>query len=197
LNNKDEQVLRYLKAKKTALFNGSGFPNLESLTMGGNVITILELQGGWGRVNTFDVNQPGILKDVTYLTRPDLVQKFVVVGWRKDTKITYWVDPPPGTVYWPLVSSRPLWIPLERLEPFPTLPKVVKAVTSQDIRTTPSVKGLKSGLKLSEGETARIVEYYPSGSNVWGRLSGGGWIALVLNWNYPTDWKMETLPPLP
>jgi hypothetical protein len=195
LNNKDEQKLRYLKGNKTALFNGSGFPNLESITMGGNVITIIELQGGWGRVNTINYDQPGSLKDVNYMTRPDLVQKFVVVGWRKDTKTTYWVNPPPGSIYWPLVSSKPIWIPLDRLEPFPSLPKTVKAVTTQKIRKTPSTDGKATGLELVEGDSARIIEYYPSGSNVWGRLADGGWIALVLNWKYPTDWKMETLPP--
>ncbi|MEW5891406.1 MAG: hypothetical protein AB1768_20785, partial [Pseudomonadota bacterium] len=40
LNNNNEKKLRYLKADDTALFNGAGFPQLESLTMGGNVITL-------------------------------------------------------------------------------------------------------------------------------------------------------------
>ncbi|GAB4467671.1 MAG: hypothetical protein Kow0070_30950 [Anaerolineales bacterium] len=197
LNNNNEKKLRYLKSADTALFNTAGFPQLESLTMGGNIITLTEIQNGWGKVNTFDYTNPGVLKDVDYFTRPDLVHKFVVVAYDKKTKATFWVNPPHGDIYWPLVSSRPVWISLERLEPFPILPMTVRAKTSQPIRKTPSATGEETGFTFAEGDTARIVEYYPSGSNVWGRMTGGGWIALVLNWKYPTDWSMATLPPPP
>lgn len=195
LNGNNKQKLRYLKADNTALFNSAGFPKLESLTMGGNVITLLEIQGGWGRVNTINYTNPGALKEVNYATRPDLVHKFVVVAWKKDTKTTYWVNPPVGELYWPLVASRDVWIQMERLEPFPTLPMVVTAKTTQKIRESPGLDGEETGSEFSEGESGRIVEYHPAGSNVWGRLSGGGWIALLLHWKYPTDWSMATLPP--
>lgn len=195
LNGNDAKKLRYLKADNTALFNTSGFPNLESLTMGGNVITLVELKDDWGRVNTIDYDKPGALKDVDYVTRPDLIHKFVVVGYRKSTRTTYWLNPPHGDIYWPLVSSRAVWISMDRLEPFPILPMVVTAKTSQVIRKKPASDGDETGFKFLEGESGQIVEYYPSGSNVWGRLSGGGWIALTLNWKYPTDWSMATLPP--
>ncbi len=195
LNGNNEKKLRYLKADDTALFNTSGFPNLESLTMGGNIVTLAEITNGWGRVNTIDFERPGVLKDVNYQTHPDLVHKFVVVGYRKDTRITYWLNPPHGDIYWPLVSNRAVWIPMERLEPFPILPMEVTAKTSQEVRKTPGVDGEESGYEFTEGETRSIVEYYPSGSSVWGRLSGGGWIALVLHWKYPTSWSMATLPP--
>lgn len=197
LNNNNEKKLRYLKAPDTALFNGAGFPQLESLTMGGNIITLTEIQNGWGKVKTLDYVNPGTLKDVDYFTRPDLVHKFVVVAYDKTTKSTFWVKPPHGDIYWPLVSSRPVWISLERLEPFPILPMTVRAKTSQPIRKTPAANGEETGFTFAEGDTARIVEYYPSGSNVWGRITGGGWIALILNWKYPTDWSMATLPPPP
>lgn len=197
LNNNNEKKLRYLKANDTALFNGAGFPQLESLTMGGNLITLTEIQNGWGKVKTIDYANPGKLRDVDYFTRPDLVHKFVVVGYDRDTKTTFWVNPPHGAIYWPLVSSRPVWISLERLEPFPILPMTVKAKVTQPIRKTPAENGEETGFVLGEGESARIVEYYPSGSNVWGRIAGSGWIALVLNWKYPTDWSMQTLPPPP
>ncbi len=197
LNDNNEKKLRYLKSPDTALFNGAGFPQLESLTMGGNIITLTEIQNGWGKVKTLDYVNPGTLKDVDYFTRPDLVHKFVVVAYNKTTKSTFWVKPPHGDIYWPLVSSRPVWISLERLEPFPILPMTVRAKTSQPIRKTPAANGEETGFTFAEGDTARIVEYYPSGSNVWGRMTGGGWIALVLNWKYPTDWSMATLPPPP
>jgi len=197
LNGNNEKKLRYLKAKDTALFNTSGFPKLESLTMGGNIITLREINNGWGRVNTISYESPGALKNVDYVTRPDLVHKFVVVAWDKKTRSTFWVNPPPGDMYWPLVVSRDVWIQMERLEPFPILPMVVTAKKTQVIRKTPSTEGAETGEEFSEGDSGQIVEYYPSASNVWGRLSGGGWIALVLNWKYLTDWSMATLPPPP
>ena len=88
LNDQDARKLRYLKADWTALFDHKGFPYLESKTMGGNVITIDALQGGWGRVHTFGLRGNGSLKDINYTTRPDLVQKMVVVKWDKKTKRT-------------------------------------------------------------------------------------------------------------
>ena len=146
-------------------------------------------------MNTLDFGSARALGDVNYDTRPDVIHKFVVVGYKKDTKTTYWVNPPQGDIYWPLVSTRDVWIQMERLEPFPILPMEVTAKKTQVIRATPSMDGEETGSEFSEGETRRIVEYYPSGSSVWGRFSGGGWIALVLYWEYLTSWSMATLPP--
>jgi len=195
LNGQDERKLRYLKANNTALFDHNGFPDLESLTMGGNVIQVAELQGDWARVNTIDYVNPGALKGFDYVTRPDLIQKFVVVAWDKKTRSTFWVNPPPGAIYWPLVARLPVWIPLERLEPFPSLPLMVTANTEQKVRKTPENKGEETGSIFSVGETGRIVEYYPSASNVWGRLVGSGWIALLKDHKYLTDWSMATRSP--
>jgi len=195
LNGNDEKKLRYLKLDNSGLFNGAGFPKLESLTMGGNVITIVEIQGNMGRVNTIDYDHPGALKDVNYITRPDLVHKFVVVAWDKQTKTTYWVNTPQGAIYWPLVSDKDVWIPMDRIEPFPSLPRIVTANTDQVLKKTPSRDGEDMGTLLPAGELVRIVEYYPSGPNVWGRVSTGGWIALLLNHKYLTDWTMATTPP--
>jgi len=195
LNNNNEKKLRFLKSDSTALFNGAGFPQLESLTMGGNVITLDELQAGWGRVHTIDYVDPGALKEADYVTRPDLVHKFVVVGWSRKSKQTYWATTPQGDIYWPLVASKPIWIELERLEPFPVLPMDVTATTAQKIRKEPKIDSPLNGRELKVGETARIMEYFPSASNVWGKLQEGGWVALVLYGHYPTSWSMATIPP--
>jgi len=202
LNANEEKLLRYIKADDTAIFNTSGFPNLESLTMGGNVITLDEIQGDWGIVHTLDLGESLSPQDVNYITRPDLIHKFVVVGWRKTTKETYWVDPPPGEMYWPLVSSRDVWISLERLEKFPDLPVKVTANQTVYIHMQPGPNNGSALLRLFKGQSATVVEYRLSGSNVWGRLRTGGWIALL--WypelhdpQYPTTWTMETLPPPP
>jgi len=201
LNNNDQKKLGYLKSNNTALFNGAGFPQLESLTMGGNIISISEVQGNWGRVYTLDYSSPGSLKDINYYTRPDLVHKFVVVVWKNDTRTTFWVNSPKGALYWPLVSNRPIWINLDQLEPFPTIPMTVTINTPQKPRVNPVLSSPFSGAELNKGDMARIVEYFPSGSNVWARLEGGGWIALLLyqggGVQYLTDWSMATVPPPP
>jgi hypothetical protein len=195
LNNNNKDKLRFLKSPSTALFNGAGFPQLESLTMGGNVITLDEIRAGWGRVHTIDYASPGMLRDMDYVTRPDLVHKFTIVGWSRRTQQTYWANTVQGDIYWPLVSSRPVWIQLERLEPFPILPMQVTATASQDIRKNPEIDSALNGRKFKEGETGRIMEYFPSGPNVWGKLQEGGWVALLLNSKFPTTWSMVTFPP--
>jgi hypothetical protein len=201
LNNYDAKKINYIKADNTALFNGNGFPQMASVTMGGNIITIDNIEDGWGRVHTLDYNNPGNLGEISYITRPDLIHKFVVVGWKRSSKTTYWVNPPHGDLYWPLVSSREVWMPLEWLEPFPQLPLVVTANTTQEIKVNPAKDSPSTGSELTEGTSARVVKYYPSASDVWGRLANGGWIALLTHEKgfvkYPTSWQMETLPPPP
>lgn len=200
LNGRDAGKIDYLKDAGTALFNTSGFPNLESLTMGGNVITLDQIQGDWGRVHTFNYNDTPSVGTENYSTRPDLVHKFVVVVWNRTTKSTFWVNPPRGDIYWPLVSSRAVWIQMSRIEPFPILPMEVTAKADQEILREPTKDGAPSGETFNVGETATLVEYYPSGSKVWGRLLGGPrWIILFQYTKqgptYPTNWSMETLPP--
>ncbi len=201
LNEGDEAKLRYLKADNTALFNTTGFPQMESLTMGGNVVTLDEIQGAWGKVHTLDYSQPPEAGAVNYATRPDLVHKFVVVGWKRTTKETYWVNPPKGDLYWPFVSSRTVWIQLERLETFPDLPRVVTANTAVDIRRTPEINDNLTGIRLLPGQSVKVIEYHPAASSVWGRIENFGWIILLWypSYNstpqYPTTWNMATLPP--
>ena len=166
------------------------------------MITLDAVQGNWGKVHTLDLEQILSPKDVNYLTSPDLVHKFVVVGWRKTTKETYWTDPPPGEMYFPLVSSRDVWISLDRLEKFPALPVKVTANTTVYIQAKPGSNNDPTLLRLFKGQSAIVVEYRPCGSNVWGKLRSGGWVALlwypdVHDPQYPTTWTMETLSPPP
>jgi hypothetical protein len=195
LNNNDNNKLRYLKAPGTALFNTSGFPQLESLTMGGNVITLDEVKGEWGRVHTLDYGSPPNAAEVNYVTHPDLVHKFVVVGWKRSTKSTILVKPPKGDLYWPLVSRHPVWIPMERLEAFPDLPMEITANVDLYIQPTPGPNLEKTGRQLLAGDSAKVIAYQPTGPNVWGRLPNGGWIPLFLGRQYLTSWQMETVPP--
>ena len=195
LNDYNKRKIGYVKGEATALFNHSGFPHMESLTMGGNIITLDEIQGGWGRVHTIDYSNPGSLKEINYTTKPDLVHKFVVVGWSRRTKSTYLANTPMGDLYWPLVTNRVVWIPIEYLEPFPILPMDITANKTQPVREQPSVDSPLTRFEFTEGKTETIIDYYPSGSNVWGRLKNGYWIALLIQGRYPTSWSMATPPP--
>ena len=195
LNEYNPKKINYVKADNTALFNGAGFPQLESLTMGGNVITLDEIQGGWGRVHTIDYSNPGSLKDVNYITRPDLVHKFVIIGWSRRTKSSYLGNTPQGDLYWPLVSAKPVWIPMEYLEPFPILPMDVTANKNQPVRQQPALDSPLTRFDFVQGKTETIIDYHPSGSDVWGRLANGYWILLMRQGQYLTSWSMATYPP--
>ena len=197
LNSNDRGKLNYLKSDISALFNTAGFPQMESLTMGGNVVTLDEVRGEWGRVSTLDFGSPPNAEEVNYFTRPDLVHKFVVVGWRRSSKTTIIVKPPKGDIYYPLVSRRSVWVPMERLEAFPGLPMEVTVNEDIYIQTTPGPKLEQTRFKLSAGDSVRLIDYHPTGSNVWGRVQSGGWIPLLLYPKYFTSWQMETSPPPP
>jgi hypothetical protein len=202
LNNYNQGDLGYLKGREIALFNTAGFPQMQSLTMGGNIITLDETQGSWGKVHTLDYGSPPSAAEVNYVTRPDVIHKFVVVGWKKDSKTTVIVYPPRGDLYWPLVTKRPVWIQMERLERFPGPPFIVTAKRDLFIQPEPGPNIEETRFKIKEGQPVKIIQYYPSGSNVWGRTQTGGWIPLL--WytvngapKYYTTWQMETLPPPP
>lgn len=199
LNGNKNGKLIYLKSSGTALFNGAGFPQMESLTMGGNIITLEAIQNGWGRVHTMDFSQPGNANIENYFTRPDLVHKFVLVSWSSKNKTTIWPNTPKGDIYYPFVTRNDVWVQMERLEPFPVLPMVVSAVETQDIRIAPKLDSELTNTKLEEGRTTTIIQYSPSGSVVWGQLQSGGWILLFSYTSegptYFTTWSMATLPP--
>jgi hypothetical protein len=201
LNGNNNGKLIYLKSSRTALFNGAGFPQMESLTMGGNIVTLEAIQNGWGKVHTMDFSQPGNAAVENYFTRPDLVHKFVLVSWNSKNKITIWPNTPKGDIYYPFVTRNDVWVQMDRLEPFPILPMVVSAVETQDIRIEPKIDSDLTHTKLEEGRPVTIVQYSPSGSVVWGQLQSGGWILLFSYTKdgptYFTTWSMATLPPNP
>jgi hypothetical protein len=201
LNENDRRKLNFIKSPSTALFNGAGFPQMESLTMGGNIVTLKAIQAGWGRVRTMDYSSPGSAEKINYFTDPHFVHKVVIVTWSTKSKTTYWVNPPQGSVYWPFVARNDVWVQMDRLEPFPILPMEVTGRITQVVRKEPGLNGEATSLELKEGQTATIVQYFPSGSEVWGMLQNGRWIALFRyekeGPTYYTTWSMETLPPLP
>lgn len=201
LNNYNRKKLTFLKSPSTALFNGAGFPQMESLTMGGNIVTLEAIQNGWGKVHTLDYSSPSSASIVNYFTEPSLVHKVVIVTWNTKSKTTYWVNPPQGDVYWPFVARNDVWVQMDRLEPFPVLPMVVIANETQEIKTEPKLDSDSTRFDLAKGDSVKIVQYSPSASTVWGRLENGNWIVLFTYAGgvpkYLTTWTMATVPPLP
>jgi hypothetical protein len=195
LNNYDEKKLKYLKSDITGLFNTAGFPQLESLTMGGNIVRLDEIRGDWGRVHTMGAGSVPSAAEVNYFTSPDLVHKFVVVGWKRSNRTTILVNPPKGDLYWPLVTRRAVWVPLDRLEPFPVLPMEITPNEDLYIQKTPGPKIEEAQYSLLAGKSAKVIEYHLYGPDVWGRLEHGGWIPLLVNRKYYTSWSMATVPP--
>lgn len=195
LNDNDEAKVKYVKGTRAGLFNTAGFPQLESLTMGGNIVTLAQIQGDWGQVVTIAYTSPPSAAEVNYVTRPDLIHKFVVVGWKQNTKSTILTLPPKGSIYWPLVSGRSVWIQMERLEPFPILPMEVTANKDLYIQPQPGPKIEETRNQLAKGESATLIQYYPSGSTVWAQLQSGGWIPLIVKGQFSTTWTMATVPP--
>ncbi|HSL30422.1 MAG TPA: hypothetical protein VK900_14580, partial [Anaerolineales bacterium] len=111
------------------------------------------------------------------------------------SKTTIITKPPRGDLYYPLVSRRPVWVRMDRLEAFPILPMEITIETDVYLHPEPGPRIEETGVKLSAGDSARLIAYQPSGSNVWGRLQRGGWIPLLLFSQYTTSWRMETIPP--
>ena len=201
LNGNNNGKLTYLKSSGTALFNGAGFPQMESLTMGGNIVTLEAISNGWGKVHTMDFNSPGNASVENYFTRPDLVHKFVLVSWNTKNKTTIWPNTPKGDIFYPFVTRNDAWVQMERLEPFPILPMNVSVVITQDVRKEPKADSELTSTRLEEGKTATIIQYHPSASDVWGQLQNGGWVLLF---SYTKDgpthfttWSMATMPPNP
>jgi hypothetical protein len=195
LNENDERKLKYLKSPITALFNTAGFPQMESLAMGGNIVTLDEIRGDWARVHTMEYGGPPNAATVNYFTRPDLVHKFVIVGWRKSSRITTLSNPVQGAIYYAFVSNRPVWVQMDRLESFPILPMEITANTDLYVQPEPGPKIEETQLQFFEGKSTTLLAYYPSGSDVWGRIQYGGWIPLIYRGRYYTSWSMATVPP--
>ncbi len=78
---------------------------------------------------------------------------------------------------------------------------VVTARVTQPIYMEPKFDSEVSKQEFVEGAAAKVIQYLPNGSDVWGLLENGRWILLFQYTKdgptYFTTWSMETLPPIP
>ncbi|MGH2582722.1 MAG: hypothetical protein ACRDFQ_07485 [Anaerolineales bacterium] len=171
-------------------------PVAESISSGGNVVKILEIRNGSGRLEMLHFEEgPPNVDEINYLKTPWLVTKFTSVSIDGELGNAGGID-----VYFPNVAknSGGYWVELERVEWFPLLPICVTAREAVQVRAQPSMDAaVKASLTI--GDQILILEYLPQGSEVWGR-TGRGWIPLEYQRDgqpdYLTTWEMETRPPI-
>lgn len=173
----------------------------DSLGFGGNVVEVLETVKNSAKIKTFNFkDNPPPADNWDFETHPELIHKFTVI-----TKTGEVVNPANDIdVYTFVIGRGALYVPLVRIEFFPTLPMEISIAFTksfgQEIKETPDLNGKTVG-KYGPGKKVVIGEYGPRGVNVWGRTELG-WIALTSypangQLKYLTSWKMKTIPPIP
>jgi hypothetical protein len=171
-------------------------PVAESISSGGNVVRILEVKNGSGRIEMLYFNDgPPDLNEVNYHLTPWLITKFTSVSIDGELGNAGGID-----VYFPNVakSRKGYWVNMDRVEWFPRLPVCATVHEETNIWTEPSFSSLVVET-LTAGREVVVYEYLPQNSDVWGRTDNG-WISLEYQMNgqpiYPTTWAMETRPPI-
>lgn len=170
----------------------------EGIGATGNVYEVIDEKSGAVQVKLVDyLSTPLVPDKLNYEDTPWLMTAFTAVA--KDGSVHKTVG---KDVLFPNIGkSGSGWVAKERVEFFPALPIVVTVRDNLNIRSAPSLQASIVG-KYMIGTTAVVTEYAPRGSNVWGKVADGRWIALVHRVTndtlyYYTTWKMETEPPLP
>lgn len=173
----------------------------DTLSFGGNVVQVREINKGSARVETFALEEESPDPSrFNFETRPDLVHKFTAI-----TRHGNIINPGKGLdVFTFIIGRKPMYIPLSRLEFFPALPVeiTIKATTVPWllVKDAPGSVG-KVVDRMLPLQKFTLHEYAPRGTYVWGRTDKG-WIALcwypkVGNLRYYTSWQMKTIPPVP
>jgi hypothetical protein len=198
LLNDNSTLFRYATDDGLAMFNSSGWPQMESLLFGNNVV-IAETAGqkyGWARIVTMDYEAGPPHPYVDYQSAPWFVQKFTTVNKHGAVGLSA-----RGEVFYPLVSSQELYFPLDWLEPFPSLPRTVQVkIADLHIHLEPTFDSATLG-QLHADQSFEILQYAPRGSEVWGLVKNNslkGWVVLFNPYTspyYTTTWYMQTDPP--
>lgn len=169
----------------------------ESISAGGNVVKILEMRNGSGRLEMlYREDTPPSVDEVNYALTPWLVTKFTSVSEDGSLGNAGGID-----VYFPNLANQEegYWVDLDRAEFFPFLPLCV-TVEEEGLNLHAEASEASSSLSsLPVGQSLAIREYLPQASDVWGRTDYG-WLLLAYQVDgvpvYPTTWEMETRPPI-
>lgn len=109
LNGNDKRKMNYLTNDHSGLYNQQGWPKMELLIFGGALVEVVFETDTWCRINALPVGKVPPAT-VTPWRTPWLIQRFAVVTASKMV-----IDPPPGTLFSPLVANNDLWIQKSRL----------------------------------------------------------------------------------
>jgi hypothetical protein len=169
-------------------------PKLESLSFWGAVLEIESLHDKYAKIKTLNAKaDPPSAEAVNYLNQPQYVHQFTAI----DDKGKMHLLADGLRAYSVMVSVGDLYVPLDRIEFFPSLPRQVYLNTDLNTYETPPTNGnhKRKATKLVRGQTVRIVKYAVRGTDVWARTLQG-WIALCVGSpsRFLTSWKMHTRP---
>lgn len=120
-----EDYLRKLNGKKfdasihsrLAMFNnqhGMGWPKMKSLFFAGNILRAVPTdKRGWLRIVTLDYASGPPEGMPTFRDNPIYVMEFTLNDWGAEKLLTRG-----NRLYYPVVSTHPVYMPVSRLEPF-------------------------------------------------------------------------------
>jgi hypothetical protein len=169
-------------------------PKLESLSFWGAVVEIESVVNNYAKIKTLDAK--GAAPDhevVNYHNRPEYVHQFTAIDDHGEMRLLADGE----RAYSVLVAPYDLYVPLDRIEFFPSLPREVYVNTDLNTYATPPINGNheRNAARLVRGQTVRIVRYAVRGADVWARALQG-WIALTQGSpsRFLTSWQMRTRP---
>ncbi len=169
-------------------------PKVESLSWWGSVLELREVGGSSAMIKTFGHRNPApSTAMVNYDNNPELVHQFTAISGTGKMRLL-------GGGYRAfsiMIARKVLYVPLDRIEIFPKLPREVKTMTDLDTYKSPprNRQLTKNSAKLVEGQWVKIFDYAVRGTDVWG-LTLQGWVALAIGSpsRFLTNWSMDTRP---
>lgn len=169
-------------------------PKVESLSWWGSVVEILEVAGSSAPIKSFRHRNPAPSSAmVNYDNNPELIHQFTAIS--DDGKMRLLASG--YRAYSILISREQLYVPLDRIEIFPKLPREVKTLVDLDTYKSPPRNGqlTKNSAKLVSGQWVKLFDYAVRGTDVWG-LTLQGWVALAIGSpsRFLTTWQMDTRP---
>lgn len=167
-------------------------PKIESLAWWGSVLELTGVSGRYARVKTFDFkSDPPNPAAYNYESHPELIHQFTAIS----NKGKMFLLGRGYRAYSILLARGPLYVPLDRIELFPELPRIETiTIWRLNIRANPTLKAERVG-QYKYREEVRIFDYAVRGPSVWGKTDKG-WIAIGLasDSRRYTTWGMKTIP---